>query len=369
MTKARDIRELIAEQNPSPADQKALEAVADRLDKVLAQEVPYRPEFKAELRKQLIAQARRQTPVAWYRRPAVWGTAAAMAAAVGIIAVGLRLWSGQDGLGGTKQPPVATAPAGEGPGVIPHLVAASPLPAIPPWDEVLPAGFAGPAATPTDVTAGLMTYKISAAPDQALVDRIARGLGFTQKSADGGPAGWTVTQGARTLNLMADGHLLYVDPSPATGGTKVDPANAEAAARQFLQRASLAIPSQPTTMEGTEGGRHLFKVTYTPRIGAGQLPVVNARTEVKVSDQGTVVGAEAYLLGGETENKAYTALPAATALQTAQDQGGGSFSGLDLVYVRTPDSGMVYLQPVWRVFGTNPNGLRFVRYLPALVKQ
>jgi hypothetical protein len=366
MTKARDIRELIAEESTSPSERKALEAVADRVEEVVTQDVPYRPEFKAELRKQLLAQARRQSPPAWHRRPAVWGTAVALAAAAGIFAVGLSFWATS-----RPVPPKTGTVATPGPGntVTVRPVAYSKLPAVSLPDEPLPAGAPGPAAPLPDVSKGLMTYKVPAVADDALFGRMVAGLTFAVHPTHTSE-GWQVAQGARVLKLTVDGHFTYRDQIAPTPGQapKVSAADAETAARQFLQKAVLAIPSQPVVLERTEAGAHLFKLVYTPKATGTQLPVVNALTELTVNDQGTVVAAEAYLLSGEQAHEPYEAVPPKDAQDAAVRAGGGSFSGIDLVYARTPDQGVVYLQPVWRVYGANTAGARFVRYVPALQK-
>ncbi|HYF77811.1 MAG TPA: hypothetical protein VD973_11795 [Symbiobacteriaceae bacterium] len=362
MTTTRDIRDLIAEEAASSADRRALEAVADRLGDVLSQDVPSRPAFKAELRRKLMAQARRQAPPAWYRRPAVWGSASAMAAAVGILAVGLTLWN---------KPP---APQGDQPQVInpatpgpvsttqnPHAVSTLPeLPRVALADEKVEPGQArAESLAGVNPAAGLTVYKLGGKPTAEQFGRMAAGLKFTVQTTTLSDGGWTVTQGSRSLRLTADGRVVYLDSAPAPAeGTPADADGAVLAARQFLLDASLPLEGEPRVLERPEGKR-TFQVTYTRRFEGR--PVVNIPTVVTVSDRGAVVAADAYVNFAEASRVTGEVITPEEARQKAQERG-GTFGEVDLVYVRTKSSaGDWYMQPYWRAFGTD-----LVRYVAAL---
>jgi len=368
MTTTREIRDLIAEQAATPAERKALEGVAERLDDALSQDVPYRPAFRAELRRKLMAQARLQAPLAWYRRPVVWGSAMGVAAAAGILAVGLSLWNDTPRNPATEQPPISgPVTPGPGPETDPHLVSTFPdLPRLQLPDEQLPAGHPGAESLAgLDWSGGLRVYKLSGRPDLPQFTKIATGLKFTAP-AETLAGEWAVTQGARSLRMGFDGHVTYADttPEPSTA-LSVDAAGATAAARQFLLDASLPFAGEPLVMEASvgAGARRLYRVTYTPRVDGR--PVVNTLAAVTVSDRGIVVQADAYVRFVEESGTRAAAISPDEARVQAQAQSRGSALtpvGLDLVYVRTQSTGGDwYLQPYWRVFGTG-----VVRYVPAL---
>lgn len=363
MTTTRDIRDLIAEETPSGAERKALEAVADRLGEALSQDVPYRTAYRAELRRKLMAQARRQAPPAWYRRPAVWGSAGAMAAAVGILAVGLTLWNNPTAPQGdqpqvtspTTPGPIATAPN-------PHPVSTLPdLPRTTLPDEKLEPGQAGAESLAgITVSAGLAVYKLGGRPTAEQFGRMAAGLKFTAQTTNLSDGGWTVSQGSRSLRMTTDGRVLYLDSTPVpAAGTPTDANGAVVAARQFLLDASLPLEGDPLVQEGRPEGQRMFKVTYTRRFEGR--PVVNIPTVVTVSDRGAVVEADAYVNFAEAGRVTGQVITPEEARQKAQDRG-GTFGEVDLVYVRTQSGGGDwYMQPYWRVFGSG-----LIRYVAAL---
>ena len=367
MTKAQEIRDLIAEQSSGPGERKSIEAVAGRLEDSLAHEVPYRPEFKAQLRHRLMTEARRSlTP--WYRRPAIWGSSMGVAAAAAILAVGLQLWqtappAPQDG---APPPALTETPAPNdvthgGTQVVPRVVSDLNLPAPALADEMLAAGATGPEPLAGVAWhAGLRVYLVSMQPDAAQFDRIAQGLGFTQ-SPQVTTLGYQATEGARTLQLTSLGEVTYIDATPA-GGAPADEAGAQAAARRFLERAVLPIPSQPEVRQGEQQD---LVVTYTPRIDGR--PIINERTGIQVTAGNQVARAVAFVQARREAGKAYAALPPDQAVSRAQERG-GSFEQADLVYVRTMSGEAVYLQPYWRVFGTNSAGARVARFIPALLR-
>jgi hypothetical protein len=374
MTRADDVRELIQEQSSGPDERRTMQAVTGRLEGTLSEDVPYRPEFKADLRRRLMTEARRElTP--WYRRPAVWGTSMAAAAAVAVLAVGMQLWQG--GQPGTNQPlpptPQVTKqvqPSGtKGVGVDPHLVNRSPLPVLELQPEALPAGSPGPESIAgLETVTRLNAYRVTSQADQGLFVRMAQGLGFaTQGQAEGG--GFRVTQGTRNLTMTADGHIAFRDtaPAPAAGTEPVDAAGAQSEARSFLDQAALPVPSQPVVLEGLVDGKQVYAVAFTPRIE--NRPVVNGQTVVQVSIQGRVTQADAYLQAAPEAQGPYDVVGPAEALAGVQKLGDGTWNGVDLVYARTPAQQAVFLQPYWRVYGATPQGVRMVRYVPALIPE
>lgn len=368
MTKAQEIRDLIAEQSSSTGERKAIEAAADRLEQTLAQDVPYRPEFKAQLRRRLMNEARRNlTP--WYRRPAVWGSTMGVAAAAAILAVGLQFMQiaptpGPNDGSTPPSPPGTTVPGDVGHGgaqVIPRVVSDLNLPAPALGDELLSSALPGPEPmNGVDWRAGLSVYLVSMQPNADQFDRIAQGLGFTQRPQVTN-LGYHVAEGTRTLQLTSLGEVTYTDTASA-GGAPADEAGALAAARRFLERAVLPIPSQP---EVRQGEQQELVVSYMPRINGR--PIVNERTVIRVAAGNQVARAIAYVQARRDTVKSYEALSPEQAVTRAQEQG-GRFEQADLVYVRTASGEGVYLQPYWRVFGTNQSGARVARYVPALVR-
>ncbi|HYG59601.1 MAG TPA: hypothetical protein VD902_16175 [Symbiobacteriaceae bacterium] len=364
MTKARDVRELIAEESSGTAERRRLEAVADALEETLAEDVPYRPQFKADLRRRLVAAARRQVTPPWYRRPATWGITTGVAAAALILAVGIRLWSGTPGS------PVAPAPgdnfAGEK-AVDPQIkhVSKLNLPPVILADQLLAPGQPGPEAlVGMDVTRGLKVYFSYNLLDEGVFARMAQGLGFTREPRK--LTEITVEEGPRSLKMSADGRVIYTDfmlPAPLPA---VDANAALAAARRFLDQAGLPVPSlDPTVVEEIINGRRQFVITYTPRMSAR--PIINGRTVIRVGEEGRVVSAEAFTLSVYQEHGVYQVIAPSQAVDRARKQGGGTFDSVDLVYVRTLDDDRVmYLQPYWRVYGTHTAGQRMVRFVPAL---
>ena len=372
MTKAQDVRETIAENSVSPAERRAMEVLADRLEETLAADVPHRPQFKAELRSRLMAEAHRQMKPAWYRRPAVWGSAMAVAAAVGILAVGLQMW-GPTGPGPKPAGETAQAPANPvtpaTPGVNPAITAKQvntinlPVVAMPP--EVLPAGHPGPESIGSlQQATELNVYLASGRPDEAQFARIARGLAFTGKAATG-PRGFSLTEGTRTLAMTLDGQVTYEDRAADSAAAAMTAEKAQAAARTFLENAALPIPTlTPAVLVNDKG---VWAVEYTPRVD-GRL-IVNARTLIQISPGGKVVQAGAFVQQTYQPTGPYGVNPAEQALQQARSLSDAKYDGIDLVYARTLDGQAVYLQPYWRVFGVNSQGARVVRYVPALQHQ
>ncbi|HWI64951.1 MAG TPA: hypothetical protein VNT75_24240 [Symbiobacteriaceae bacterium] len=362
MTTSRDIRELITEQSDSPVERKALEGVAGRVEDALTQDVPYRPEFKAELRRKLMAQARRQAPPSLIRRPVVWGSVMGMAAAVGILAVGLNLWSESPKTPSVTPPTQVVTP---GPGHNTTVKPVSTFPEIPRArlsDEPLPAGqTSADSLAGLDLSQGLEVYELSGLPDQAQFSKIAAGLKFTA-APESGAGSWTVHDTTRTLQVSADGRVVYLDSSPDPAGARpVDAAGAAAAAEKFLFDASLPIYGQPVVEETLLRGSRLFRVTYTWRVG-DRRPVVNLTTVVTVSERGRVAEANGSVQFVHTSKGKTTAIvkPDEALQETARS--GDSFRGVDLVFARVKsDSGAYYLAPYWRAFGSG-----VVRYVPAL---
>jgi len=252
--------------------------------------------------------------------------------------------------------------------VLPKLTSKISLAAVSLPDDGLPPEVAGPdPLAGVDPSLGLKLMQLTGHPDDQLLQGIATRLGLTER-VRATPSGFEVTQGAQRLDLTADGHLIFTDSAAAvSAGTPTDGAEgARAIARRFLSRAALPIPDRlPSVTEGTfEGARHVYTVTYTQRVEGR--PVVNARVEIRVTDASGIAQADAYVQAGQEDAGTFEAVALTDAVRQAQDRGGAAFSGADLVWVRTASGGAVYLQPYWRVFGSDPQGARKVRYVPAL---
>jgi len=369
MSKARDIRELVAEQSSSTAERRALEAVADALEESLAEDVPYRRQFKADLRRKVMAQARKRISPPWYRRTATWGITAGVAAAAAILVVGLNLWQTTPGRLGS-QPPANVEPGPPGPplDVNPVHTAQQPstLPGVILADQLLAPGQPGPESlVDVDVTKGLRVYAAKASSDEATFTRMAQGLGFTAQPRKL-TEGYSVDEGARSLKLMPDGRVTYTDFSLPVPAEAVDADGALATARRFLEQAGLPIPSlDPNVADERTDGRRQFVVSYTPR--QDRRPIINGRTVVRVSEHGSVSAAEAFTHTVYDSSWVYKVSAPSDAVKAAEKQGSGRFDSVDLVYVRSGDSqGVLYLQPFWRVFGTHSAGQRMVRFIPAV---
>jgi hypothetical protein len=368
---AKDIRELI-DSSTSQAERAALAETAQRVEDALHQPVPYRAAFRQQLRKQVVAEARRRMSP-WYRRSAVWGSALAAAAAVVVLGFGIRLSQS-----GSAPPEVAapTPPAEnreitrrEQP-VAPRLTNdRKDLPVIALADEVIPPDHSGPETiADLDVAKGLLVYRLSGRPDQAQFARIATALGFDQVGARSSTE-FETAQGERKLRLRADGLVQYQDPETlrkeGSAPAALDPA---AAARRFLEQALLPVPSLRPNVANTDlsVGKPAYKVTYTPTVQGR--PIVNASTVVQISMHGAVSEVEGYVQTGDEQEGSFAVLEPAAAIDLANRGGGARFSQVDLVYVRTPVEQTAYLQPYWRVFGTTEHDERIMRYVPALLR-
>jgi len=366
-----DISELIAEQAADSTEQKALEAVARRVARELERPVPYRPEFKEALRQQLMHAARRRMRP-WYRRPIVVGSGFAAVAAAAALVIGLQL----------AQPPAVQGPneiAGQAPSVEPGP-SAEPPPAAPgggaTYLVALPADLpevrladertgADSLVSPAGAQAvgSVQLMRLTARPDEAAFRAMATRLGFRGESRRT-DSGWVVTDEDRSLTMTTDGTVQYADVSePDAEVEPVDAQGAGQAAQRFLDQALLPVHSQPDISARDDG----FMVVYTEHVEGR--PVVNARTEISVNQAGMVVRARAYVPSGVTIHATYTEfVTAQEALELAEERG-GSFQRAELVWVRSVGDGTVYLQPAWRVLGTNAQGTPVARYVGALVDQ
>ncbi|MEW8977031.1 MAG: hypothetical protein AB2385_01390 [Symbiobacterium sp.] len=373
MSRYADVTELIAERAADPAERMALEATAARVARALERPVPYRPEFRAELRSDLLQAARRlRRP--WYRRMTVLGPSVAAAAAVAALALGLHLWQAPSvpapeqivqqtprpeapGLGLEAPETGDTAP----PSQEPYLVALpSDLPtadlADEPQSALTPALMAPVAAAPTE---GVQLKRLTARPSEADFRAMARRLGFRGQSRRTAQ-GWVVAEDDRTLSMTTDGTVRYEDLSESPDGPPVSEQAAGQAARRFLDQALLPVHSQPDIRTDADG----YTVVYTEHVDGR--PVVNARTEIGVDLSGTVVRATAYVASGVTTHATYTDYVTEQEALSLAEERGGSFQRGDLVWVRSVAEETVYLQPVWRVLGTDAEGTPVARYVPAL---
>jgi len=359
MSKLMDIERLIAEQASSPADQRALEQIARRLESTLATEVPYRPEFMAQLRQRLLKAAQRQmTP--WYRRPSVVGPGMAVAAVL-VLAFGLNLVKQEP----AQPPPVQEVPSGtayEPPSVEPEGTATLvSLPAdlrevaLP--DEPLDPSLHLPVGEDAAGARRLELKRLTARPDEEEFRRLAARLSFhgeTQRSA----AGWSAEDSGRFLSLTTDGRVTYRNQDAPVGVP--DGELARQAARRFLDQAYLPIPAaQPVVVKGDRATTVLYVEQLDGR------PVANALTRVEVGQGGTILKADAFIASGVVSGGSYDALSRDEALAAAAARG-GAFHQADLVWVRTPGDGVVYLQPYWRLYGIDARGEEIVRYVAAL---
>lgn len=375
MTRIQEINDMIHEEAASPADRKALESLAGALEETLSHEVPYRPEFKAQLRRKLMAEARR-TLTPWYRRPAVWGTSLGVAAAAAVLAVGLQMFDPAAPLNPETSPPeVASTPApteikNQPVPVNPVLTSAErlSLPVLALEDERLPAGHSGPGSLAgVDLARGLQVYQLtglSGRVDERLLTEVAGRLGLTNPPRQTAQ-GLQVTQDDRALLLMPDGKMVYTDPAAAnpSGTPTSGPEGAQALARRFLDRAALPVPDLSPTVTGTS----VFTVIYTPRVDGW--PVVNGRTVIRVTDRSGVARAEAFAPSGLESKGLQPAISLEQGQRLAQERGGlVTVTGADLVWVRTPAQNGVYLQPYWRLFATNTQGERIARFVSALAQ-
>lgn len=363
MTKAYDVKQLIAEQTSGVTERLALEDVAQRLEDRLSAEVPYRPAFKVQLREQLIAQARQQmTP--WYRRRAFLGSFMAVATAAAVLVVGLNLWQ-RDGFGEVPlavQPPgvARQSPPDQPPNLV-TLVASVPAdltqPTLP--DERREAS-AVQQGQPTAEAQSLQLKQLTARPSEEEFRAMATRLAFRGESRRVG-ASWAAEEGSRQLTLTDEGQVGYIDASPvAQTGATIDADGARQAAFRFLDQALLPVHTGQPEVRPEGGG---YTVIYEESVEGR--PVVNAKTIVRVNNRGSVERAEAYVASGVTVQGTYLGVTEAEAVAAAQGRG-GNFQRADLVWVRTPGEGSVYLQPYWRAYGTDSQGAPIVRYIPAL---
>lgn len=369
MTRAEDLKGLIAENAVSQAERKSLEHVAEKLEDQLEKDVPFRPEFKAELRQRLMAEARRQNPP-WYRRPAVMGGTLGVAAAAAVLVVGLNLVNSKPSQPPTKAatPAPTPAPNVQTPGFTsfnPTLVSRTNLPVVQLPDEELPSRVIDLSGAPVAATT-LKAVRLSVRVTDQDVAVMAGNIGLSAKVVTV-QSGWQVSEGNRVLTVTADGKVSFADTS---GGDRKDTPTggiegARVVARQFLDRANLPVPDRaPSVTESTEGGAKAYTVVFTQRVD-GQ-PVVNAPVMVRVNDFSGVVAAEAYLSASTEDLGPFEAVDPSDALKTAQEKGGGDFTTTDLAWVRTVTDSQVFLQPYWRVIGSQTQGTRLARYVPAL---
>lgn len=381
MRKQQEIRELIAEHGVAPEERQAMQAVAEALEEKLAPNVPFRPAFQAELRQQLMVRAR-QTLTPWYRKPAVWGPSLSVAAAAAVLMIGLQIW--QEAPVETPSPtPSAWTPwslpqdpiTSNPPEVQPNLVSDSGelgLVGITVPDQPLPEDHPGPASiAQLDLARGLPVFQLVQLTDQAQFSRVAEGLGLGQPPVVRSDE-ITVVQDAITLVMAADGRVTFRDTavsSTIANRPEIDLEGAQEAAQRFLLRAGLPIPSQPVVTEEVlpTTKQTVLAISYMPRVG--DFPVVNAQTVIYVTPQNQVVWAEAYVPSREESRGNYKAVMPTSALVAAQNLGGGTFEKIDLVYVRTPGEHGLFLEPFWRLFGTDATGERVTRFVPALASR
>jgi len=369
-----DIKGILSEHTHEAGELRALSRTAERLEKVLGQEVPYRAEFKAQLRQQLVAMAR-PAGEPWYRRVSVWGSGLGLVAAAAVLVIGLQLLQG-----GPVEPPGMTALPPNAPEIVdrpriallPRLTNQLNLttPQIP--DEVVRP--TSPEADPSNVVnaeQGLRVYTLTARPNEEQFTDLAVRLGVSAmiQRVD---RGFQAFDDRRKLQMTMDGMVQFEDlvPPQTEAAPVVNAIEARAIARRFLDRAALPVLDlQPAVHEErTAQGLASFTVSYAPRVD--QMPVINGRTLIRVSSQGHVDRAEAFVASGHQTTIPYAVISKEDAILAAKERGDfvPSANVSDLVLVRTVGDQAVYLQPYWRIFGQSSSGVQVARYVPALVR-
>jgi len=380
MTEMDDIKGILNEQATDAVESQALELTVARLEQVLSKDVSYRPAFKAELRNRLLTQARpKQVP--WYGRVSIWGSGLGLVAAVAVLVVGLPLLQGGMVVpfGTMEPPPGITALPPETPEIVdgPQIALVPRLtnqlnlavPEIP--DEILPAAGHEINGDSPDVTQGLRVYTLTARPNEEQFTDLAVRIGVSAmiQPID---RGFQAISEHRTLQMTVDGLVQFEDRSSVAAASEmvVDPAAARLIARRFLDRAALPVPDlQPAVHEErSDSGGFSFTVSYSPRVD--RMPIVNGRTMIRVTSQGQVERAEAFVASGHQTTIPYAVIAKEDAIRIATERGGfiKSDQVSDLVLVRTLSDQTVHLQPYWRIFGQTGTGVKIARYVPALIR-
>lgn len=360
MTQQQELdKELYALLKEQGADPRTYAGVTARLQVGLEAPVPMRPEFKANLRARLMAEAKAggRRPVRWFQRPAVL-SAIGSAAAIVVLAIGLRVFTD----GGKVIPPLSgVTPPGssqpnQGPSGTPHLVSKTDLPEPHLPDEHV-------AGQPTsdgslEKAEELPTYTLTGKVTVDLTKGIAEALDF-HNPAVGLSDRFEVTEGARTLAVSKTGELVYEDASGGTGQGVKSKSEAVQVANQFLAQALLpVVDANPAVAEASQD----FLVRYQDRFQGR--PIVNGDTQVWVSRSGGVKRVQSVTPSGQEQSSSYSIVAYADAVKTAETSG-GRFDRGDLVWVRTPLGEQVILQPYWRLFGQDSTG-PIIRYVSAL---
>jgi hypothetical protein len=396
VSQSSDVRSAIWEQARSEQERRELEEIVRALDG-LGEQIPYRPEFRAQLRQRLLREARRMRP--WYRRKGLWTAATAVAAGIGAVV----LFQAFDG-GGTQRQPVQVPLAAQQAPAAPDPVQPTQVIAVtefrPSQGQLVAAQYVlGRADLPDEWVgegrkAGAWTAKISLQIDpsmslppvgttesvyvilqvpprpESLALRAER-MGFRSGVAGSFGDLLTVAEGHRRLELHPDGRLVYEAGADGAAVPASDEAGATGAARRWLEEAGIAAPAGEPLVSRENGA---WQVTFVPVFRNG-FPAVTEAIRVWVVPTGHVVRATATT--GQLEERGE--LPVITAEQAIQLLEGRPLEGLEgdaaltltqmeLVYARPTTllpGAPLFLQPYWRA--TLQAGETTIRrYVPAI---
>lgn len=404
MRQKPDVNEAITEHTRSLREAADLGRVARLLDEEIGTAVPARPAFRAQLRAQLMAEARRtlgnRGAQRSGRRPWLrytgWGLGAAAAAAM---AVALHWNLTRPALPGVHGPGDGAAAQHPAPAAVnveyiwdrPVVVQtnhALPEPVLSAADgglyappEVARSGQRAPARFALALPAGAqpptqaMVYRITPAGAGAMAG-LARALGLPEPQADGGAL--RSADSCQTLALAAPAAVTYANSCPAAGAgeQRLTPEAAEAAARHFLARAGLEPnPATPLTVSYDEAAQQV-RVAWEEPLGGGWPLRLAQPNRITLTHAGEVIAARFVPVRAAAES-AVSLRPPAEALQDLQGMelpGAGPYriaiSRADLVYglpeAAMADGAAALAQPFWRFDGTTETGYRFVGYAPAV---
>lgn len=400
MTQGSEIRRLVAESATTAEERQELAQVVEILEN-LEGRVPYRPEFRAQLRERLKQEARRTRP--WYRRPQVWTAGGAVAAAVGAFAV-LSFW--QNSADPRGQGVLDSAPPGVGiqtaanPGVEqPAAQPINPTAVVRPtlqlvgsikipraerpdvWEGGLQKAGTYASRVTVRTAEGLTAppvsevqkiYLVAELPPQpeSLIKRAQR-MGFKAEVADSSGGSLRVVESGRSLELHADGRLIYQGDAEGIAMPAPDEAGAEWAARIWLEEAGIVAPAGDRSVALEND---LWRVSFTPVMQGGARAITET-ISVWVAQSGHIVKAETTTGSLEERGEA----PSISLEQALQQLRVRTLEGVEgevvlivnaaeLVYARPVSlrtGEPLYLQPYWRL-SASVGAATVHRYVPAV---